>query len=383
MYKRMCVGKHGLYPWPAALLAALVAGGIGGCATAPPPAPHACTIDPAPPVQLLSLQDAMRQVTAIPNLCPSRATVISDPGCWRPTRVNIDNATLSFWFADHGNAVFQLPLTRLPTLARAHLGCHPYVTIGNDKFFTTNNDDARFYESVLTQLPMRVGEQAWRTQRFLSIIAGAYASMAVKPVPGEEVRKYWVQAKDAIRRKQFPDAANLLQKANTVAPWWPNAPYELAYINEQLGHYRSAATWMKYYLMLVPNASDARALRDKAYVWEGRATSPAPVKPVQEPYSELPPHSLGVSLADRSESTAFVFEANHVPSGGALVMDVAAGSPAQTAGLLPGDIITGIDAQPAKSAQDVVKAIHTTVPGADIAIKLVRNGEQQTLVARH
>lgn len=69
---------------------------------------------------------------------------------------------------------------------------------------------------------------------------------------------------------------------------------------------------------------------------------------------------------------------------GVAVMDVEAGSPADTAGIDSGDIITRIDGLPIKAVADVRIALFDRQPGAQLAVEILREsfflGEQQVTV---
>lgn len=67
---------------------------------------------------------------------------------------------------------------------------------------------------------------------------------------------------------------------------------------------------------------------------------------------------------------------------GVRVTSVLPGSPAQTGGLLPGDIILEAGAQPVFSVARLRWLVHSTAPGADLRIKYYRHGEQATVDLR-
>ncbi len=96
---------------------------------------------------------------------------------------------------------------------------------------------------------------------------------AANPKPGlhEEARKFKVQAEFALQEKQFARAAELYGKALDIAPWWPEGHFNRALILGETKRYREAMREMKRYLLLVPDASNARAAQDKIYQWEGVA----------------------------------------------------------------------------------------------------------------
>jgi S1-C subfamily serine protease len=79
---------------------------------------------------------------------------------------------------------------------------------------------------------------------------------------------------------------------------------------------------------------------------------------------------LGVSVGD-------------APNGqhGAVVQDVASGSPAAKAGLQVGDQVTAIDGQAVQGSADMVAAIRDHKPGDKVTITVNRSGTQTTITA--
>ena len=66
------------------------------------------------------------------------------------------------------------------------------------------------------------------------------------------------------------------------------------------------------------------------------------------------------------------------PGPGAVVEEVTPGSPAQRAGLLPGDVITEVDGRPVADAQTLIIAIRANAPGDEITLTVLRGTEQFT-----
>lgn len=103
--------------------------------------------------------------------------------------------------------------------------------------------------------------------------AQQYQAAAVKPALPEEARRFAIQAQGAIRDNDFTAAADYFQKALDVAPWWPEGHYQRSILLSGVDDYDGAIVEMKRYLMLAPNAANARAAQDKIYDWERKAPS--------------------------------------------------------------------------------------------------------------
>ncbi|MFN8020244.1 MAG: trypsin-like peptidase domain-containing protein [Acidimicrobiales bacterium] len=84
---------------------------------------------------------------------------------------------------------------------------------------------------------------------------------------------------------------------------------------------------------------------------------------------------LGVSIEDRTDGGA-----------GALLTEITADSPAEAAGLEVGDVVIGANDAPVSGQGGLIAAIRDTRPGDDLALTVLRDGEQlelsATLVAR-
>jgi serine protease Do len=63
-------------------------------------------------------------------------------------------------------------------------------------------------------------------------------------------------------------------------------------------------------------------------------------------------------------------------SAGALVVDVTAGAPADTAGLQAGDVITAVDEQPVDAENDLAARITAHKPGDTVSLTVERSGEE-------
>ena len=100
-------------------------------------------------------------------------------------------------------------------------------------------------------------------------IAAEYRSLKVKPPVSEEQRKFIVQANSFNQQKLFDKAIEYYNKAIDLDQTaYPAAYSNIALLSAQLHKYDEAISSMKKYLLLEPNASDARGAQDKIYEWE-------------------------------------------------------------------------------------------------------------------
>lgn len=107
------------------------------------------------------------------------------------------------------------------------------------------------------------------------LLAEKYRAMKVKPTMPEEQRKYVVQANYYNGKKNYQEAIKLYKKAIDIdSTAYPGAYYNLALLFAQENSYEAAIFYMKEYLLLEPDAKDARAAQDKIYVWEAKVNPP-------------------------------------------------------------------------------------------------------------
>jgi putative serine protease PepD len=86
---------------------------------------------------------------------------------------------------------------------------------------------------------------------------------------------------------------------------------------------------------------------------------------------------LGVEVAD--ETTALQQQYGVVPSTGAFVVSVVAGSPAASAGIQPADVIVAFDGKAVSSAQDLTSDVRKSSPGHQARVTLYRGQERTTV----
>ena len=85
---------------------------------------------------------------------------------------------------------------------------------------------------------------------------------------------------------------------------------------------------------------------------------------------------IGLALAPLSAELRNQLD---VPDGmkGAVIQGVQPGSPAEAAGLQPGDLIVGVGTQAVSSPAEAAKAMRTALNGSNhaIALRVIRNGQ--------
>jgi len=93
------------------------------------------------------------------------------------------------------------------------------------------------------------------------------------PIP-EEARRHFVRGTALFKDAKSPDDYKLVvdefTQAANLAPWWPEARYNLALAQEAEGDYDKAIENLKLYLQFKLPDADARAAQDKMYTLEAR-----------------------------------------------------------------------------------------------------------------
>jgi tetratricopeptide (TPR) repeat protein len=136
-------------------------------------------------------------------------------------------------------------------------------------FFFDNLADARKFADDLFFIHQALKREHDERLAIFEAKAAQYRELTVKPRVSEEQRKYIVQANALNRLKDYDGAIKLYLKAVDLDPVaYPNAYFNLAMLSAQLHWFDSAISYMKQYLLLVPDAKDARSAQDKIYEWE-------------------------------------------------------------------------------------------------------------------
>jgi hypothetical protein len=102
--------------------------------------------------------------------------------------------------------------------------------------------------------------------------ARKYRDMPAKPVLPEEARKYAVQGDFAVEKKNLAAAEARYADALKVAPWWPEGHFKRGRVLADMERYGEAVEEMKKFLLLTPEAKEARDAQDNIYKWESAGT---------------------------------------------------------------------------------------------------------------
>jgi len=116
----------------------------------------------------------------------------------------------------------------------------------------------------------------------------AWRALSVKPALSIAVEKKRLLAEDSFANKDFFATARHYNEGVALYPEWAQGWYNLGFLYDQLNMYWEAAYCMKHYLILLPNAPDAAAAREKVLLWEAKAEDAAASSPVA-PSAPPPP----------------------------------------------------------------------------------------------
>jgi len=151
-----------------------------------------------------------------------------------------------------------------------HVGLH-YMILGNTTFMETTAGNVR----KLADNIIFIQNQLFKSQLALfEPIAVKYLALKVKPPVSEAQREYIVQANSFNEQRNFSKAIEHYNKAIEIDQTaYPAAYSNLALLSAQTNNFNAAIYYMKKYLLLEPEASDARSAQDKIYEWKARTTN--------------------------------------------------------------------------------------------------------------
>lgn len=142
-------------------------------------------------------------------------------------------------------------------------------------FVFTDLEMAKKYADFLFLLQYQLNEKRYTSQLVIfEPIAANYRSMKVKPLVSEAQREYIVQANSFNQQKQYGKAIEFYIKAIELDQTaYPAAYSNLALLSAQINNFDAAIYYMKKYLLLEPEASDARSAQDKIYEWKAQLSN--------------------------------------------------------------------------------------------------------------
>lgn len=86
---------------------------------------------------------------------------------------------------------------------------------------------------------------------------------------------------------------------------------------------------------------------------------------------------LGVSIQPMTPEIAEAMDLDNDAVAGALIAQVNADTPAETAGLAAGDVITAVDGTEIEKMRDVPRLIAAHRPGETVTVTILRDGENK------
>jgi len=92
-----------------------------------------------------------------------------------------------------------------------------------------------------------------------------------RPVAPDGWDRHRILAEQGIKDRDFVAAILNYEAGVKAFPLWPQGWFNAALLYAELGEFESAANRMKHYLLLVPDAPDAKAAREKTIIWEDKA----------------------------------------------------------------------------------------------------------------
>jgi tetratricopeptide (TPR) repeat protein len=141
----------------------------------------------------------------------------------------------------------------------SHDGETLYVPAGREDLAREIADDLYFIQKHIEAGELEVFKEK----------AAKYRASKIKPQVSEAQRKFIVQANAFTQKKDYAGAIDRYNKAIELDPVsYPEAYFNLALLSAQENRFKSAIGYMEKYLLLAPDAKDARSAQDKIYEWE-------------------------------------------------------------------------------------------------------------------
>jgi hypothetical protein len=116
---------------------------------------------------------------------------------------------------------------------------------------------------------------------FLQMTA-SWRALAVKPPLSEEANRQRLLAEDAMARKDSSAALDDCLAGVDIDPTWAQGWFNAALLYAEQEDYDDAVFSMKHYLILLPDAPEAPAAKEKVLLWKAKAQESAAAQPGTE-----------------------------------------------------------------------------------------------------
>jgi tetratricopeptide (TPR) repeat protein len=146
-----------------------------------------------------------------------------------------------------------------------------YTMLGASQAFETDTYAMQFIDAILTLKAAAQGDDDGSSFVAFSEKAKVWLATTPKAEMSDEARTYRLLAEDAFKRQDIAAALEAYGDALDLYPMWPEGHYNAALLAAEIKDYGLAADHMRRYLVLAPNAKDARAAKDKLLLWQHKA----------------------------------------------------------------------------------------------------------------
>jgi hypothetical protein len=204
--------------------------------------------------------------------------VISGKYSWNPNLKIYDNRMV---FTNNGTPLNTIYFANIIDSISYEIGPsygvnYDYIWIKNTGICFKKNRGRQFYTNLIAlHDTLKKAQKNYKATIMdndlakFKIKSSEYLSQKTNLSISEEQRKFIVQANSANEEKNYKKAIELYENLIQLNEFnYPDAYYNMALIATQLEDYQLAIFNMKKYLILAPNADDARKAQDKIYEWE-------------------------------------------------------------------------------------------------------------------
>lgn len=122
----------------------------------------------------------------------------------------------------------------------------------------------------VAQSPAPSWEEGQKTIAAFKTTADAWRNAGSRIELPEEADRHRILAENAFSEKDVDRALKHFKTAIEIYPTWPQGQFNLAVLCGETKDYECAYVHMKEYLLLVPDAPDARTAYEKTVVWEDK-----------------------------------------------------------------------------------------------------------------